>query len=466
MINIQVIFLFTSQRSFSYEERDLIKSLVKSKYAQHFGVREDTVDITLQDGASLSNLNDIVLAIETDKRVINEGIRRGKMRDDIARELLRYQFMKNCGFSGKIGLKDGLIKTREKRGYDESEFTENSPTETRKKHEMNSDNTSDKLDYVQRAQQYVAVEPKYSFGMLKIPEDTRDQIFRALNRIRFEREIFQEWGLYAIMPNPVCALSFYGAPGTGKSMAAEAIAEYLKKKIIKASYADIENKYVGEGPKNVSAIFLAAEQQDAVLFIDEADSLLSKRMVNVSEPSGQAMNSMRSQLLICLENYHGIVIFATNLAVNYDRAFISRLINVEFTLPDAKMREEIWRSHLYASPGSKVELKIPLASDVDLKELAEKYEFAGRNIRNCVVEACVLAHERKQDTLTQACLIEAADSIMQQIERMEKATDTTGKSASLTREQKKILAQSITQKKEEMRQEGKEPVSISALDLE
>ena len=57
---------------------------------------------------------------------------------------------------------------------------------------------------------------------------------------------------------------------------------------------------MGEGPKNVSAIFLAAEEQDAVLFIDEADSLLSKRLVNVSDPSGQAMNSMRSQLLICL----------------------------------------------------------------------------------------------------------------------------------------------------------------------
>lgn len=96
----------------------------------------------------------------------------------------------------------------------------------------------------------------------------------------------------------------------------------------------------------VKAIFRAAEKQDAVLFLDESDSLLSKRLTNVSDGSAQAINSMRSQLLICLEKFKGVVIFATNLVVNYDRAFLSRLINIEFPMPDQEARMEIWNRHI------------------------------------------------------------------------------------------------------------------------
>ena len=79
------------------------------------------------------------------------------------------------------------------------------------------------------------------------------------------------------------------------------------------SYADIESKYHGDGPKNLKSIFYAAERDKAVLFIDEADSLLSKRLTSINTGSEQAINSMRSELLICLEKFEGIVIFATNI---------------------------------------------------------------------------------------------------------------------------------------------------------
>lgn len=91
--------------------------------------------------------------------------------------------------------------------------------------------------------------------------------------------MFDEWGLRSIIPNASSAISFYGPPGTGKSMAAEAIAENLGKKILRATYADIESKFHGEGPKMVKAIFRAAERDDAILFLDESDSLLSKRLI-------------------------------------------------------------------------------------------------------------------------------------------------------------------------------------------
>jgi len=125
-------------------------------------------------------------------------------------------------------------------------------------------------------------------------------------------------------------------------MAAEAIASRLGKKILRVSYADIESKFHGEGPKRLKGIFLAATRQDAVLFIDEADSLLSARLNHVTQGSEQAINSMRSQLLISLENHDGIVIFATNLIENYDKAFKTRLLSVEMKRPDVALREKIW----------------------------------------------------------------------------------------------------------------------------
>ncbi len=162
-------------------------------------------------------------------------------------------------------------------------------------------------------------------------------------------------------------MSFYEPPGTGKTMAAEAVVSMLGKKIIRAAYADIESKYHGEGSKMVKAIFKAAERDDAVLFLDESDSLLSKRLTNVTEGSAQAINSMRSQLLISLERFKGIVIFATNLVVNYDKVFLSRLISIEFPMPDSEARKIIWQRHIKGEG-----IKIPLSDDVDTDTLAIK----------------------------------------------------------------------------------------------
>ena len=206
-------------------------------------------------------------------------------------------------------------------------------------------------------------------------------------------------------------------------MAAEAIAEKLGKKILKVSYADVESKYHGEGPKMVKAIFLAAEKEDAVLFFDEADSLLSKRLTNVSQGSEQAINSMRSQLLICLEEFKGIVIFATNLVVNYDNAFLTRLISVEFKNPDATTRKRIWDVHVKSSANKK--LNIPLAENVNTEELAEKYEFAGREIRNAVISACVNVAMNERDIVRQEDFIKACDKIVEEKAGVDSASDHT-----------------------------------------
>lgn len=272
---------------------------------------------------------------------------------------------------------------------------------------------NDEFDYEQKSKQYVPVEPLYSFDRVILPKEVLDKIEEAVGILECENKVFNEWGLYEIQPHPSTSLSFYGPSGTGKTMAAEAIAHKLGKKILKVSYADVESKYHGEGPKMVKSIFLAATNNDVVLFFDEADSLLSKRLTSVSQGSEQAINSMRSQLLICLEEFRGIVIFATNLVVNYDQAFLTRLISVEFKNPDAETREIIWNVHIKPlDDGKQHQLNIPLASDVDTKALAEKFDFAGREIRNAVVSACVGAAMAKQDVVAQENFIRASNKIV------------------------------------------------------
>lgn len=301
---------------------------------------------------------------------------------------------------------------------------------------------SSEFDYEKLSENYHSTEPRFSFNQVILPEKVREQILEAVGTIQVEEKVFDEWGLRSIIPNASSAISFYGPPGTGKSMAAEAIAQYLGKKILRATYADIESKFHGEGPKMVKAIFKAAERDNAVLFLDESDSLLSKRLTNVSDGSAQAINSMRSQLLICLEQFKGIVIFATNLVVNYDKAFLSRLINVEFVVPDVEARKAIWYEHL-KGPG----LHIPLSSDVSIDELAEKYVFCGREIKNSVKDACVTVALSERNLVSQSDLLKAAEKTMVESEKVLKADDHT--KSKLSNEQSQTIKEVMQKKLDE-----------------
>lgn len=317
---------------------------------------------------------------------------------------------------------------------DNSSSTQKNEVETREK--------DSEYDYEKLSNNYQAVEPKFSFEQVILPQKTLAQVEEAIGVLEVEAKVFDEWGLRAIIPEATSALSFYGPPGTGKTMTAEAIAHKLGKKILRATYADVESKFHGEGPKMVKAIFRAAERDDAVLFLDESDSLLSKRLTNVSDGSAQAINSMRSQLLISLENFKGIVIFATNLVVNYDRAFLSRLINVEFINPTAVERKKIWWNHLKTD-----KIHVPLAADVNIDYLAETYELCGREIKNVVKSACVSAALRKQDIVAQQDFINACVKAVDERIRVNSAKDQTKIGDITASEEKKERLKDAIQKK-------------------
>lgn len=256
----------------------------------------------------------------------------------------------------------------------------------------------------ERARQYETIQPRFRFEQLIVTEEVMEDLLSAIEIIRLERKIFDEWGLREIEPSPRTALNFHGKPGTGKTLAAHAIAHNLKRPILVASYAEIESKFHGDGPKNVKAIFHAAERDNAVLFIDEADSLLSKRLTNVTQGSEQAINSMRSQLLICLEQFQGVVIFATNLVKNYDKAFETRVRHIHFPLPDEECRARIWKTHLVS--------RLPIAPDVTPATLASLADdVCGRDIKNAVIDAATRTARHNKPSIETQDFIDAVERI-------------------------------------------------------
>ena len=229
--------------------------------------------------------------------------------------------------------------------------------------------------------QYNAIEPKYSFDDVIINEDESRAIQRALTIIRDKNLIFSNWGYDKIDPATKSILCFHGAPGTGKTMCAHAVARLLGKKILIASYSKIQSKYTGEGEKNMCAYFKAAEEQDAVLFIDEADTFLSRRLPS-SNANSKIYNSMSNELFQLIEDHNGCIIFASNHITDFDPAVISRIIEpIEFKIPNKEARIKIIKK---LTP-SNIPLLNPL-SESDLDYLAEISDgFSGRDIRKSIL---------------------------------------------------------------------------------
>jgi len=243
---------------------------------------------------------------------------------------------------------------------------------------------------------FIPTEPLYTLDKVILRKETKEEILKTLHIIKKRHILYEEWGFKEVEPNPKVILNFYGPPGTGKTMAAHAIANHLNMKILALNYANIESKYVGEAPKNLIRAFKTAEKMNALLFFDEADSFLGKRITSVSSSADQSVNSLRSQMLILLESFNGIVIFATNLIRNYDRAFETRIFkHIKFELPDKELRKELIRSLI----PSKVPIENPL-NDHDIELLATISEgFSGRDIKNAIRDALISAIYDNQRTV-------------------------------------------------------------------
>lgn len=137
---------------------------------------------------------------------------------------------------------------------------------------------------------------------------------------------------------------FHGPSGTGKTMAASAIAHRLGMPLLRADLSQIMDKYVGETEKHLGRLFRSARENHCVLLFDEADTLFGKR---VSSGHDKYANLSTSYLLQEIEQYDGVALLSTNLLSSFDEAFLRRLSYiVRFGLPDAGLREKLWRQAL------------------------------------------------------------------------------------------------------------------------
>lgn len=255
-----------------------------------------------------------------------------------------------------------------------------------------------------RKSSFIPVSPKYSLDKVIMNSDMAEQIEDALSIIRNRKKIYEEWGFKEVDPQPKAILSFWGPPGTGKTMCAHGIAATMNQKILAVNYAEIESKYAGESPKNLIAAFNVAQENNAILFFDEADSFLGKRISSVQSGHDQSINSLRSQMLILLEDFEGIVIFATNLVKNFDPAFETRILrHIKFDLPDIHARSVIFKTLI----PSKVPMEQPL-TDEDYLLFAKTSEgFSGRDIRNSVLDTLSSAAKMDLKSLAKDLFINA-----------------------------------------------------------
>lgn len=246
------------------------------------------------------------------------------------------------------------------------------------------------LDAPEPASSEFAVRtPVRGLASLVVPDGVRQRLETAIRLVKHHDVLFNQWDLKSIDPHRQgVALNLYGPSGTGKTLAAEALAAHLGRGFIDVSYAEIESRYVGETPKNIVRCFAAARRHDAVLVFNEADSILGSRLSSVTQSADHSVNVSRAVMLAQLDEFTGIVVFTTNFPRNYDTAFVRRILaHVRFDLPDQPTRRRLW--------GSLLPKGLPLASDVELDQLAEASDgLAGGDLVNVILAAAAKAVDR------------------------------------------------------------------------
>ena len=230
------------------------------------------------------------------------------------------------------------------------------------------------------------ITPRRTFDDVILSPVTRSALETAMAQVTQHDLIFKGWGLGERHSTGLgLAFNFAGPPGTGKTICAEAIAKSLGRQLLVVRYAELESMWMGETSKNVAAIFRTAREEQAVLLFDEADAIAARRSTSVESGAQRESNSVVNVLLQELERYTGVVIFATNLAANFDPAFERRIrTHVLFELPGEAERVQIWKVQLHPS-------RTPLAADVDFDALARRYEVSGGDIQNAVLKAALAA---------------------------------------------------------------------------
>ena len=256
------------------------------------------------------------------------------------------------------------------------------------------------------AEQARRVKRLASWGDLVLPTDIMDSLRDFVARVSHRRIVFETWGMSRVMSTSrgLTAL-FQGRPGTGKTLVAGVIARELGLDLYQVDLSKVMSKWIGETEKNLATIFDAAEDGQAILLFDEADSLFAKR-TEVRSSNDRYANLEVNYLLQRLDSFEGIAILTTNNGGAIDPAFKRRLsFQLSFPFPDEETREALWQVHLPPT--------VPRAGKLEFKSLSRKFQLSGGYIRNACLRAVFLAAQEEsalqQHHLERAVALEFAE---------------------------------------------------------
>lgn len=231
------------------------------------------------------------------------------------------------------------------------------------------------------------IEPIATFDDIILPELQKQTLKEVAIHVRQRAKVYEEWGFAAKETRGLgISALFTGVSGTGKTMAAEVLANELSLDLYRIDLSQVVNKYIGETEKNLKKLFDAAEEGSAILLFDEADALFGKRS-EVKDSHDRYANVEVSYLLQRMEVYRGLAVLTTNMKNALDNAFLRRIrFVVQFPFPDITHRAEIWRRIFPLDTPTEY---------LDVEKLA-RLNVAGGNIRNIALNAAFLAAEESE----------------------------------------------------------------------
>jgi hypothetical protein len=232
------------------------------------------------------------------------------------------------------------------------------------------------------------IEPAATWDDIVLPEAQLQMLHEIAAQARQRHKVYETWGFSARIRRDLgIAVLFAGASGTGKTLAAEILANELRLDLYRVDLSQMVSKWIGETEKNLARIFEAGEQGGAILLFDEADALFGRRS-DVKDSHDRFANIQVSYLLQRMESYPGLAILTTNLRGALDNAFLRRLrFMVNFPFPDNEQRARIWQRVFPAGA--------PLGN-IEVQKLA-RLNVAGGSIRNIALHAAFLAADEGSD---------------------------------------------------------------------
>lgn len=259
------------------------------------------------------------------------------------------------------------------------------------------------------------IETKARWNNFVLPEEPLKLLRDISAQVKQRTTVYDQWGFRRTMNRGfgITAL-FAGDSGTGKTMAAEIIANELELDLYRIDLSSVVSKYIGETEKNLRRVFDAAEEGGAILFFDEADALFGKRS-EVKDSHDRFANIEINYLLQRMESYNGLAILATNLKTALDSAFVRRIrFIVNFPFPGTAERRQIWKEVFPSGKNDPAVPSTPLDT-LNFEHLA-RFNVAGGSIHNIALNAAFIAAD-KHTAVSMTNIFDAVRMEMRKLDR-------------------------------------------------